>query len=114
MEGAPVPADQQGWKDTVAVDDDDWAEFVVRFDYPATERFPYMYHCHILEHEDRGMMGQFTDPAVLSAPVTARIPGRAPASAISLCNYLIINNIYNSEQNAKSAVNAKSAKKVQS
>jgi FtsP/CotA-like multicopper oxidase with cupredoxin domain len=20
---------------------------------------PYMYHCHILEHEDRGMMGQF-------------------------------------------------------
>jgi len=20
----------------------------------------YMYHCHILEHEDRGMMGQFT------------------------------------------------------
>ncbi|MGH3517953.1 MAG: multicopper oxidase domain-containing protein [Haloechinothrix sp.] len=23
---------------------------------PAT---PYMYHCHMLEHEDRGMMGQF-------------------------------------------------------
>jgi FtsP/CotA-like multicopper oxidase with cupredoxin domain len=21
---------------------------------------PYMYHCHILEHEDAGMMGQFT------------------------------------------------------
>ncbi|MFB3101532.1 MAG: T9SS type A sorting domain-containing protein, partial [Gammaproteobacteria bacterium] len=20
---------------------------------------PYMYHCHILEHEDRGMMGQY-------------------------------------------------------
>jgi hypothetical protein len=20
---------------------------------------PYMFHCHILEHEDRGMMGQF-------------------------------------------------------
>ncbi|HIC40229.1 MAG TPA: hypothetical protein EYO74_02330, partial [Piscirickettsiaceae bacterium] len=20
---------------------------------------PYMYHCHILEHEDLGMMGQF-------------------------------------------------------
>ena len=20
---------------------------------------PYMYHCHILEHEDAGMMGQF-------------------------------------------------------
>jgi len=21
---------------------------------------PYMYHCHFLEHEDAGMMGQFT------------------------------------------------------
>ncbi len=60
MEGAAAPPDQQGWKDTVVVDDDDWSNIVVRFDHPATERFPYMYHCHILEHEDRGMMGQFT------------------------------------------------------
>lgn len=22
-------------------------------------RHPYMYHCHILRHEDAGMMGQF-------------------------------------------------------
>lgn len=60
MEGAATPLDQQGWKDTVVLDDDDWSEIVVRFDHPATEQYPYMYHCHILEHEDRGMMGQFT------------------------------------------------------
>ncbi len=60
MEGAVAPPDQQGWKDMVVADDDDWSEIVVRFDYPATEQYPYMYHCHILEHEDRGMMGQFT------------------------------------------------------
>lgn len=60
MEGGPVPADQRGWKDTVVLDDDDWSEIVVRFDHIATDEFPYMYHCHILEHEDRGMMGQFT------------------------------------------------------
>ena len=60
MEGAAAPPDQQGWKDMVVLDDDDWSEIVVRFDYPATEQYPYMYHCHILEHEDRGMMGQFT------------------------------------------------------
>ena len=59
MEGA-APPDQQGWKDMVVLDDDDWSEIVVRFDHPATEQYPYMYHCHILEHEDRGMMGQFT------------------------------------------------------
>ena len=60
MEGAVAPPDQRGWKDVVVLDDDDWSEIVVRFDYPATEQYPYMYHCHILEHEDRGMMGQFT------------------------------------------------------
>ena len=60
MEESAASPDQRGWKDMVVVDDDDWAEIVVRFDHPATEQYPYMYHCHILEHEDRGMMGQFT------------------------------------------------------
>ena len=60
MEGEAAPVDQQGWKDMVVLDDDAWSEILVRFDYPANEQHPYMYHCHILEHEDRGMMGQFT------------------------------------------------------
>jgi FtsP/CotA-like multicopper oxidase with cupredoxin domain len=25
----------------------------------ADDKIPYMYHCHYLEHEDAGMMGQF-------------------------------------------------------
>jgi blue copper oxidase len=37
-----------------------WSEVLVKFDYEAPENAPYMYHCHILEHEDYGMMGQFT------------------------------------------------------
>ena len=60
IEGSAASPDQRGWKDIVVLGDDDWSEIVVRFDHPATERYPYMYHCHILEHEDRGMMGQFT------------------------------------------------------
>ena len=60
MEDGELPEDQTGWKDTVVLDDDDWSEIVVKFDHVATDEFPYMYHCHILEHEDRGMMGQFT------------------------------------------------------
>ncbi len=60
MEGDVAPVDQQGWKDMVVADDDDWASILVRFDYEATDKYPYMYHCHILEHEDMGMMGQFT------------------------------------------------------
>ena len=60
LAGESAPLAQQGWKDTVVLDDDDWSEIVVRFDHLADEKFPFMYHCHILEHEDRGMMGQFT------------------------------------------------------
>ena len=32
----------------------------MRFERTATDHAPYMFHCHILEHEDAGMMGQFT------------------------------------------------------
>jgi blue copper oxidase len=34
-------------------------ELLVHFTQPGA-RVPFMYHCHILEHEDAGMMGQFT------------------------------------------------------
>ena len=55
---APRPEDR-GWKDTVEVGYG-WTELLVRFEHEANDQFPYMYHCHILEHKDDGMMGQFT------------------------------------------------------
>ncbi|MDX8348658.1 multicopper oxidase domain-containing protein [Cognatiyoonia sp. IB215446] len=57
--GAEPPAYAQGWKDMVHVEDG-WSEVLVKFDHEAPPDAPYMYHCHILEHEDCGMMGQFT------------------------------------------------------
>ena len=60
QEGEQPPAYAQGWKDMVHVDGEVWSEVLVRFDYDAPKGAPYMYHCHILEHEDCGMMGQFT------------------------------------------------------
>ena len=45
-------------KDTVVIDGE--TELLMRFTQPAGDRTPFMYHCHILEHEDGGMMGQFT------------------------------------------------------
>ena len=47
----------QGLRDTVLVKEP--VELLVRFTQPAVKA-PFMYHCHILEHEDGGMMGQFT------------------------------------------------------
>jgi blue copper oxidase len=57
IEGAPPPAHLMGWKDTVLVEDK--AELLVAFNQPATREHPFMYHCHILEHEDAGLMGQY-------------------------------------------------------
>lgn len=57
IEGAPPPAHLTGWKDTVLVEDK--AELLVAFNQPATREHPFMYHCHILEHEDAGLMGQY-------------------------------------------------------
>ena len=55
--GAPRP-ENRGWKDTVLIDRE--AELLVAFDQPASAQYPFMFHCHNLEHEDAGMMGQFT------------------------------------------------------
>jgi FtsP/CotA-like multicopper oxidase with cupredoxin domain len=49
-----VPEPFRSWKDTVNVPRHEKVRFVVRFDdYPGK----WMFHCHILDHEDQGMMG---------------------------------------------------------
>lgn len=58
-DGEPPPANEMGWKDTVKVGPGELVRIVMRFTDYRDEENPYMYHCHILEHEDRGMMGQF-------------------------------------------------------
>jgi len=47
-----------GWKDTVLVQPGETVRIIGRFD-PVINVGKYMYHCHILEHEDAGMMGIF-------------------------------------------------------
>jgi FtsP/CotA-like multicopper oxidase with cupredoxin domain len=48
-----VDANERGLKDTVRVNPNEIVELAVRF---AAFSGRYMYHCHILEHEDRDMM----------------------------------------------------------
>ena len=47
-------ANERGWKDTVVVNPEETVELLVEFDHEGV----FMYHCHILEHEEYGMMGQ--------------------------------------------------------
>ena len=52
--GSPPYLNERGWKDTVYVRANETVRIIVKFDYEGL----YMYHCHILEHEEAGMMGQ--------------------------------------------------------
>ena len=51
---------EQGWKDTFYLPIRETVTFVARFGEPADASYPYMYHCHMSNHEDEGLMGQFT------------------------------------------------------
>jgi len=50
---------EQGLKDTVTVHRDETVRILLPTGPYHNNQEPYMYHCHILEHEDAGMMGQF-------------------------------------------------------
>jgi spore coat protein A len=51
-----IDVNERGLKDTVRVNPNEIVEIAVRF---TTYSGRYMYHCHILEHEDRDMMRPF-------------------------------------------------------
>lgn len=55
-DGGPPNVWDQGRRDTILVNEP--VELIARFTQPARDT-PFMYHCHILEHEDAGMMGQY-------------------------------------------------------
>lgn len=54
--GNPPPAHERGWKETVTINPMETVRVILQFtDYTGV----YVFHCHILEHEDFAMMGQF-------------------------------------------------------
>ena len=59
INGEPPPPEEAGWEDTVLVTEDREVVITARFDSYTNPDVPYMFHCHLLDHEDLGMMGQF-------------------------------------------------------
>jgi bilirubin oxidase len=59
VDGHAPPVELSGWKDTVFMPPEGTLRLAVRFADYTDPDVPYMYHCHLLHHEDRGMMGQF-------------------------------------------------------
>lgn len=50
---SPDPS-EKGWKDTIFLEKNETVKLLIKFQNKGV----FMYHCHILEHEDNGMMGQ--------------------------------------------------------
>jgi bilirubin oxidase len=57
--GMPPTATERGWKDVILVMPLDSVKFITKFEDFSNDSVPYMYHCHLLHHEDDGMMGSF-------------------------------------------------------
>jgi cysteine-rich repeat protein len=81
--GEPQPPErgERGWKDTVQVGPLEIVRVIARFE-DFEGRYPY--HCHLLEHEEHGMMRQFEVRAVcgdgaLAAPIEACDDGNTRA-----------------------------------
>jgi blue copper oxidase len=76
--GGPPPPEVSGLQDTVFVPPHETVRLVTRFEDYADPDVPFMFHCHVLEHEDRGMMGQFVvvepgqEPGSLPSHATGR------------------------------------------
>ncbi|MBL1278977.1 MAG: multicopper oxidase domain-containing protein [Fluviicola sp.] len=60
INGNPPPPELQGYNDVVLVPGGQGnVRFIARFNDFSDPVIPFMYHCHMLTHEDMGMMGQF-------------------------------------------------------
>ncbi|HEX5030125.1 MAG TPA: multicopper oxidase domain-containing protein [Candidatus Eisenbacteria bacterium] len=88
LKGKPTPADpnERGWKDTFRMNPGEVTRILVRFapqdespaySFDATAAPGYVWHCHILEHEENDMMRPF----YLVAPTPAMLAARSAASS---------------------------------
>ncbi len=98
IQGAAVPEYLRGPKDVVLVLPQQSLRFITRFTDFADNHVPYMYHCHMLHHEDDGMMGSFIveepmmeveDQGTLELDVH---PNPADASLRLKCNSQLMQN----------------------
>ncbi|MDQ7807826.1 multicopper oxidase domain-containing protein [Amycolatopsis sp. A133] len=79
-DGPAIEKHEEGWKDTFNLWAGEWIRVAGRFE-DATGQF--MYHCHILDHEDEGMMRPFVvhPPEVGRFHLHPGAPGHHPAGS---------------------------------
>ena len=84
LKGKPKPADanERGWKDTFRMNPGEVTRIIMRFApqdgspsyaFDATAEPGYVWHCHILEHEENDMMRPYHLVAPAPAPLASRV-----------------------------------------
>ncbi len=73
--GTEIDVPHAGWKDIVNLPPKARAKLLVEFGHFPDKTIPYMFHCHMLLHEDEGMMGQFVIVNKGERPDVRVIPG---------------------------------------
>ena len=68
INGNEPPEYLTGVKDVILIPPMEYVDLIMQFKDFADPEIPYMYHCHMLHHEDDGMMGSFT---VIDTSVTS-------------------------------------------
>ena len=90
----PAPANERGWKDTFRMNPGEVTRILVRFapqdespsfSFDATAEPGYVWHCHILEHEENDMMRPYhlVLPGA-AAPALARLEAGTPVPTTRL------------------------------
>lgn len=75
VDGREPAPDLRGWQDTIYLEPGVRYDIVIEFREYTDPDVPYMYHCHLLTHEDSGMMGQFVVVEPGQAPGTPEPAG---------------------------------------
>ena len=76
----PPDSNEAGWKDTAQMNPGEVTTIRAKFDLPGN----YVWHCHILEHEEHDMMRPIH--VVLDAPPAAAAPAVMTAASTATAN----------------------------
>ncbi|MCJ0903496.1 multicopper oxidase family protein [Rhodococcus sp. ARC_M6] len=80
VDGRTPPPHLRGLKDTIYTPPGSRIRLALKWSEYSDPTFPYMFHCHLLMHEDQGMMGQFLvlEPGQKSTPMQMDMPMDMP------------------------------------
>jgi spore coat protein A len=85
-----IPSDEKGWKDTVIMNPGEVTRIIATFDREGL----YVWHCHIVSHEDNEMMRPYYVGAVLPPWPYAAMAAVTPASSSRASSSLALESVY--------------------